>query len=341
MITTASKRDQGIECLRGIAIILVVLGHVIGGKPEYGLQLPEDSAYRYFLYDWLIHIRMPLFTVISGYVYAMRPINDFSTIPKFLIRKSRRLLIPFLVAASLFFFFQELKDGRGLSEIFIHSWHVYIDGHVQYWFIQGIFLVFLLVAILDGFGWSTDFRQWLAVIVGVVGIYSLNLPLPSLFAIDHIPFLLMFFLFGLGLYRFEPQLVQNSRLLILTILLFGAGFLAQQYMYFRLPNLLKNYDQLFTLLIGGSGTFLLIHFRLHNHLFAKLGNYAYEIFLYHIFGVVIMRMLLYHLNIIHPVLHICLELLAGLFFPLCIKWVVLKSPYINQIVFGDRKKQLL
>src|SRR5690606_1429875 len=120
-----NNRDEGIECLRGVAIILVVMGHVIGGTPEYGLKLPEQSAYRYFFHDWFVHIRMPLFTVISGYVYAMRPITTMARVPRFVTRKCRRLLIPFLIAAVAFYLSQSLLAGLGIKEILSSIWKAF------------------------------------------------------------------------------------------------------------------------------------------------------------------------------------------------------------------------
>ncbi|WPU97154.1 acyltransferase family protein [Mucilaginibacter sabulilitoris] len=95
------------ETLRGLAIILMVLGHVIGGTSRDGLQVADDSIWR-FSYYALQYIRMPLFTVISGFVYAYKPVSRFTTNSKFIAGKINRLLIPLVVVATLFYLLQYL-----------------------------------------------------------------------------------------------------------------------------------------------------------------------------------------------------------------------------------------
>ena len=68
-----STRDPRVETLRGLAILLVVAEHVIGQDSSNGLRLPDDSLYLYASHS-LDFVRMPLFTFLSGAVYAMRPL---------------------------------------------------------------------------------------------------------------------------------------------------------------------------------------------------------------------------------------------------------------------------
>ena len=66
-------KDPNIETLRGLAILLVVAGHVIGIDATGGMKVADDSLWRY-LYASLQYVRMPLFTAISGWVYALHPV---------------------------------------------------------------------------------------------------------------------------------------------------------------------------------------------------------------------------------------------------------------------------
>lgn len=68
---TAGK-NLTIETLRGIAILLVVAGHVIGSAPDGGMKIDFPHPLRY-LYLWIDYIQMPLFTAIAGWVYALKP----------------------------------------------------------------------------------------------------------------------------------------------------------------------------------------------------------------------------------------------------------------------------
>lgn len=73
-INMSSKKNLSIETLRGIAILLVVIGHVIGSTPDGGMKIDFPHPLRY-LYVWIDYIQMPLFTAIAGWVYALKPFS--------------------------------------------------------------------------------------------------------------------------------------------------------------------------------------------------------------------------------------------------------------------------
>ncbi len=56
-----------------MALLLLIVGHAIGG-PGRGMKVDAGPAWRYFCVA-LLFFRMPLCTVISGYVYALKPVR--------------------------------------------------------------------------------------------------------------------------------------------------------------------------------------------------------------------------------------------------------------------------
>ena len=106
---TQTNKNSHIETLRGIAILLVVIGHVIGSTPEGGMRIDFPSPWRY-LYLWIDYIQMPLFTAIAGWVYALKPVKAGSS-GTFMKRKAYRLLVPMAVAATLYFLIQYITPG--------------------------------------------------------------------------------------------------------------------------------------------------------------------------------------------------------------------------------------
>lgn len=95
------KRINKIDLLRAIGIILMILGHVF---------------YFFGKFDRYIHtFHMPLFFVISGYLYKSRPESGLCNL---ILKKAKRLLIPyasFAVINYIFWFFLE-KDGGSWYE---------------------------------------------------------------------------------------------------------------------------------------------------------------------------------------------------------------------------------
>lgn len=64
----AGKRIHYIDCLKGFAIILVVLGHVFSGYLRAGLFY-EHRYYMCSGYNLIYLFHMALFFVMSGFVF--------------------------------------------------------------------------------------------------------------------------------------------------------------------------------------------------------------------------------------------------------------------------------
>jgi glucan biosynthesis protein C len=120
-----SHKDASIETLRGLACILLVAFHVIGEDNASGLHVADDSALRWYA-DSFAYLRMPLFTFISGYVYALRPLTAFDKWPQFLRGKTRRLLLPMFVVGT---FLAVLKTyAPGVNEPTKTPWYPGTSG---------------------------------------------------------------------------------------------------------------------------------------------------------------------------------------------------------------------
>lgn len=70
------RKNLSVETLRGIAILLVVVGHVVGSDAGGGMKIDFPHPLRY-LYLWIDYIQMPLFTAIAGWVYALEALFRF------------------------------------------------------------------------------------------------------------------------------------------------------------------------------------------------------------------------------------------------------------------------
>jgi fucose 4-O-acetylase-like acetyltransferase len=81
-----------IERAKGLAIILVVIGHVVAREP------PANNEWYVALKSAIYAFHMPFFMYLGGYVFfhigdALYPRPSYGT---YLIRRAERLLIPFL-----------------------------------------------------------------------------------------------------------------------------------------------------------------------------------------------------------------------------------------------------
>ena len=158
--------------IRGLAIILVVAGHVIGFTADYGMRelYQMDLPVLGWAADRVNSIHMPVFFAISGlsfYIFSNRKTSyrDFFT------KKATRLLVPLIVWSPLYFFFQNFYKGNSFSiaDIFksiIFPYEIFWFLHALIWITLFTFVYFRLSRSLAFYGiislswgllgWDTD-----------------------------------------------------------------------------------------------------------------------------------------------------------------------------------------
>ncbi len=284
---TKRAKDLSIETLRGVAIILMVMGHVISARPEGGLQVSDDSWWRYF-YLTFSPMRMPLFTVISGYVYAMRPVQWESS-KVFLTGKARRLLLPMASVATVQYLFTVFSPGVTNPQPVTGIWRIYFFGFDQFWFLQSIALVFVTVYAMEILGMLEKRRGWVTCMAIGSLIFLFGPTETKFFSIDGWCKLLVFFILGLGLYRFDVLSKGRGPFIAAAALLAIAATLHQLYLFDKLdPGSALPW---IVLGCGLGATFLLVRLRFTYKPIAWLGGYAFTIYLLHAFGVTGARIL--------------------------------------------------
>ncbi|MBX7431131.1 acyltransferase [Mycobacterium sp. Y57] len=206
-------KDPAIETLRGVAIVLVVIGHVIGIDADRGMQAALDSPWRIF-YLALVDVRLPLFTMISGYIYALRPLTSPDGLAGLLKTKSRRLLLPLLTVGTLLFVTQRAVPGTNYKPHLDEYYRIFIYPYEHLWFLQSIFVIFVLVGLLDAFGLlNTACRALVALAVSLAMFEVIPVPqYADIFSASGVLRLLPFFLLGYMLNRYWPRGVSCARL---------------------------------------------------------------------------------------------------------------------------------
>jgi hypothetical protein len=191
------KRNLEVDTVRGIACVLLVLFHVVGDTPAVGLRIPEGHWLQVFN-EALAYIRMPLFSFISGYVYAFRPYQGNAG--GFIKGKVRRLLLPLLTVGTLFAVVQAVTPGANMAVE--HWWLLHIVPVGHFWFLEALFIVFLVVILLEHL-------KALSTPAGFAAVWALSAVLfdyfspPNYFGAQGAVYLLPFFLAGLACKRFD------------------------------------------------------------------------------------------------------------------------------------------
>ncbi|WP_408736502.1 acyltransferase family protein [Acetobacter sp. UBA5411] len=141
------KRDLKVDTARGIACILLVSYHTIGYSPLTGLRLAADSPIA-IVNSWLAYLRMPLFTILSGIVYAWRPVLPGHTIA-FLKGKVLRLILPLICVGYLFAVVQMITPGANYKVSLEQFPFLMFWPYEHFWFLQSLFIIFIVISFID------------------------------------------------------------------------------------------------------------------------------------------------------------------------------------------------
>ena len=269
-----------VQTLRGIACLLLVAFHTVGSTSASGLHVPDGSPYREFT-NLFAYIRMPLFTFLSGFVYAYRPLRPGHEL-QFAAKKLRRLGVPLIVASSLLYCLRLAMHDRAVP--LAQMWTIYVFPYWHLWFVQGLLLVFVMLVALEWIGALATFTRFLTVLAVSLALYSYGpFERQNVFGLHNATYLLPFFLLGLGAQRYRERL-QSNRALIAAVLCCG---LAQGFhTYCVLTHTLAPVDALenrsmLGCLIGASASLCALRLVPRMRLMEYIGGSSYAIYLYH------------------------------------------------------------
>lgn len=146
---TDNNRNRLISFLQAYGIILVVVGHSFVG---YGENHP--------IAVWIYNFHMPLFFFISGYLLYYSPLMHSKQLSQtkmtgsngFVMKKVKRLLIPYVVISSLAFipkaYLSRFAD-RPVELSFDSWWHMLVypwdNVIIYFWYLPTLFLIMCMV----------------------------------------------------------------------------------------------------------------------------------------------------------------------------------------------------
>lgn len=320
--------NREIQTLRGIACILVVYFHVIG-TANTGLKLPPDSIYR-MLSDFLIHIRMPLFTFLSGYIYTYRRFSSGAL--RYVKGKSKRILIPLVFVSVIFATIQALIPGANNSYD-EGLWLFFLYPYAHFWFLQSIFTIFMLIALIDFISKKNN-RAIIAFAFLSVPFFLFSDKFTELFSFSRTLYLLPFFIFGMLCNIYSVQDIKTSHFKLISVFL----VLIMGYHFYQVSiGVAPDRISLLSLLIGCLGSTVLVRAGIKNTLFIFIGGFSYSIYLYHVFGTAFSRIFLNKIGVDSIVLNVFFGLLAGVALPIIFHLYIKKIKYINLALLGSDK----
>ena len=336
------KKDQGIESLRGLAILLLVALHA-APPPLSNIGVMEGEGFWAYVSYSVALLRMPLFTVISGYVYALRPLQG-GPVGAFLSGKGRRLLLPFVTLSTLTFVMMKAVGSE--TAPWGEMWRIYVFPYQHFWFVQALALVFLAITWLERRQLLRTPRTWVFVLLGALllqqgvdvaasssRVWAVAL---SVACFSGAAYLLPFFVLGLGLRRFGGTSSFPLHCLAGGMVL--AAVTLQQLTWFGQAEHIVTKTSLLGVLTSIAATFLLLQ---HRHRIvsvplARLGTKAYTIYLFHGFGLAFATRTIGMLGLEDPHMTFMGKVIGALLLPVAAEQVLQRLPAARLMFLGIR-----
>ena len=286
------KKIKTYQYLRGIVIILVLLGHSLymaagskyGGLSYFDLIQGEESmkvnnALQLFV-DMIYGFHMPLFMMISGavYMYTRKEINTIKEVGAFISKKAKRLLIPFVLVTIFWQIPLKYISGyftNGIKDAIFGQ--LFLFGNSHLWFIVVLFIIFVVVAFIEYLNIS-KISIVIAVACFIAGYFlEGNMMLLSL------QYGLWFFL-GVLFEKYIRKRIESGKLFLLKGLLAGivyvvVFFIGKIYFYEGF------YKYIYTIITGIVGSLFILYMALFIEkinwtIFEKIGNDSFDLYLY-------------------------------------------------------------
>lgn len=335
-----AARHEHIETIRGLACLLLVAYHAIGNDISHGMRVPDDSGWRLFT-ELFIHVRMPLFSFISGLVFAPDP-RTLSALASAFSGKLRRLGLPLITVSSLFWVVSRLSGVDQKTPYTDVLW----TNYQHYWFLQAS-LIITAVLLLAGFAVGGMRRAATLLILPVVVLFLLQPEAdPDVFSVNQAVYLAPFFLTGLLVRSFavESELLVRPGLRLAVIGGLGSVavvlFILNAMVVLHLADLPFDRQSAAGLLLGLSACLALLAIRPRIAILARIGGYSYAIYLFHVFFTSAARQLAHRLvSDVPDAAVFAIALVAGVGLPIVIEKLIRSSSTASLLLLGQTARR--
>ncbi|VDG17583.1 hypothetical protein [Lactobacillus murinus] [Lactiplantibacillus mudanjiangensis] len=328
------KRIQWIDFCRSLAIFAVVVGHITMGLRNsstihtgYGLDLIQAYVYSF-------HI--PLFFFISGFLY--KKILTWTLFRKNIVKKLFSLGIPYIVFSLVMFTLTSLSGGQARTVVNIQELLIIWKTPIEYlWFLYVLFFIFIYIGLIQ-----LIFKKDLysAIIITFFGIIASFTSHPS-WLLREVPIWSLIFFSGYLIKKvIDTSLFTKIGIVTSTIYVIYLCIL---------PNILGgktidytkiDFSQLIVLLSAAiSITFITKSLFVKNRItdfISQYGPITLVIYLMHMPLGSVTRIILIHIGILTPSIHLVIGVLIGFFGAVFTEYFVDKFKPLDFLFYPQR-----
>ncbi|MGL5414469.1 MAG: acyltransferase family protein [Clostridium sp.] len=320
------KRENWLDQSKGLGIILVVLGHVILGFLNANMYSDKKGLLEYIFFT-IYSFHMPLFFIISGYLYKKTwKIKSMEDLKKRIINKMIALGIPYILFSLFFGITKLMMNGSTNSEITIKDiLKIPIHPIGPYWFLYALMGLFIVVPILE---YAKINTKIILIIALMCTIFSNIFMIKIVFISDTLQNILYFYigciLYEIFNYRkyFKLKSVMLGGNIVLLII-----YLIINILYFKINKCMIVTNILIGIILASTASIFIIlvfYKKNKNNTLSKLGELSLPIYLMHIILTSGIRIVFIKLGIASFTIQVLFGTLLGIIIPIIIYELITK-----------------
>ena len=156
--TVEKTREKWVDDVKGIACILVVLGHFFQSMTKANI-LPDNDLYEWFN-TTIYYFHVPLFFICSGYLYQKySKVNSVGSWCKNVVKKILALGVPYVTFSTATWVLKKVFSSSVNNQIGGLGDTLFLHPTAPYWYLYALFFIFLV---------TPTFSSVKAAIVGLI-----------------------------------------------------------------------------------------------------------------------------------------------------------------------------
>lgn len=325
-----------INIARGIAVLFVLLGHSFPDA-QTGFAYKECN----WVFDFCYAFHMGLFFILSGFVSSARLYEADYKIKDEMIKKVKRLMVPYAVYSiltlALKLLFQEYANNKfGLKDI----WTILLGKNPNggLWYLWNLFMISLIMLLVCRvIGRLGDTTKSIIMIVLGLAFYICS----ECFSFTYVDRLFQYIIFynaGIVLAHYYEKIKDKLFYMLPAITGMFIVFVAKC-PYLDIPSL-----YFWTAILGSYGILTFAIFIAKNKesklfkLFSWTGDYSYDIYMLSYFVQVPIRVVCWRILKLPYSIDVVLMFAGGLVIPCLIsQFIIRKNSLLKKVLIGDWK----
>lgn len=325
-LNTKKYYDE-INIARGIAVLLVLLGHAF---PDV---LSESSNVLHkTIYEIIYSFHMGCFFFLSGFVASGKICSGKTDIKNEFVNKFKRLLVPYLFYSFITMGLKQVFSAFANNRFEIGEfWKIILGKNPNggLWYLWTLFIIAIIFTALS----KLKINYKVYIVIGIV-LYALLYFIPDGFYSN----LLKYFIFyaaGIGTAKEYDKVkpIMSDYIFALVVLILFVVMLIIDGVPYAVTGLLGTDIVMFLSIKVSSNRENRIY-----KLFNEVGNFSYDIYLISYFVQIPVRIVCYKmLNMPYIIVVILMFILGGIIPYFICKYIIRKIPLANKILLGNWK----